>query len=463
MGSPWRDVPQCYGPWQTVYGLFRRWQRAGVWLRIVTGLQTRADVVGLIGWDVSVDSTIARAHQHAAGARTAPERQKEPPGGVDDEPADHGLGRSRGGWTTKVHLACEQGRKPLAMLVTGGQRGDSPQFTRVLARIRVPRPDGGRPRTRPDRVLADKAYSSRGNRRRAAPARHPGHDPDQDRPGRQPTQEGVERRSATCLRPHRLPAASGRRVRHQPAQTPPSRSHQIRQTRCALPGHTPRRGDQRVALTRTIETRPRSSPSPVTGPEHTHMPRAGPLRRDREAGAAAEAARNADRRRRDRRPAARQERLSRLSVMTERRRVRIPRFSRRSSIPRLLCRRRASRSSSIRSWCGGNRPDGSGARSAPISTRARELPSSSVPSSSGSSPRTGPNRPRRSTVWRCASCGVEARPRRRLNAERTHPPGGHTRRGRRYRRARGGPHPGLSGSCVGVRRGGAPGRRVRPR
>ena len=177
VGSPWRDVPECYGPWQTVYGLFRRWQRAGVWQRIVTGLQARADAAGLITWDVSVDSTIARAHQHAAGARTQPELQKEPPGGVEDEPADHALGRSRGGWTTKLHLACEQGRKPLSMLLTGGQRGDSPQFTRVLARIRVPRPDGGRPRTRPDRVLADKAYSSRANRehlrRRGIPATIP--------------------------------------------------------------------------------------------------------------------------------------------------------------------------------------------------------------------------------------------------------------------------------------------------
>jgi transposase len=128
-------------------------------------LQARADAAGLITWDVSVDSTIARAHQHAAGARTQTEEQKEPPGGVQEEPADHALGRSRGGWTTKLHLGCEQGQKPLSMLLTAGQRGDSPHFTRVLASIRVPRPDGGRPRTRPDRVLADKAYSSRANRR----------------------------------------------------------------------------------------------------------------------------------------------------------------------------------------------------------------------------------------------------------------------------------------------------------
>ncbi len=80
------------------------------------------------------------------------------------EPADHGLGRSRGGLTTKVHLACEQGQKPLSIVITAGQRGDSPQFQAVLERIRVPRPGPGRPRTRPDRVLGDKAYGSRANR-----------------------------------------------------------------------------------------------------------------------------------------------------------------------------------------------------------------------------------------------------------------------------------------------------------
>jgi transposase len=68
-GAPWRDVPLVYGPWQTVYGLFRRWQRDGTWAQVLAGLQARADAAGLITWDVSVDSTIARAHQHAAGAR----------------------------------------------------------------------------------------------------------------------------------------------------------------------------------------------------------------------------------------------------------------------------------------------------------------------------------------------------------------------------------------------------------
>jgi transposase len=147
-----------------VYDLFRRWQRDGTWTAIVVGLQARADAAGLITWDVSVDSTVARAHQHAAGARRDGGLQKEPPGGVRVEPADHGLGRSRGGLTTKLHLACEQGQKPLSIVVTPGQWGDSPQFVAVLEGIRVPRLGVGRARTRPDRVLADKAYSSRGNR-----------------------------------------------------------------------------------------------------------------------------------------------------------------------------------------------------------------------------------------------------------------------------------------------------------
>lgn len=67
-GAPWRDVPERYGKWQTVYGLYRNWQRDGTWKKILTELQAQADADGLVTWDVSVDSTVARAHQHAAGA-----------------------------------------------------------------------------------------------------------------------------------------------------------------------------------------------------------------------------------------------------------------------------------------------------------------------------------------------------------------------------------------------------------
>ncbi|MGW5097284.1 IS5 family transposase [Streptomyces nodosus] len=163
-GVPWRDVPVEYGPWSRIYDLFRRWQRNGTWHQVLPRLQSLADAKGAITWDLNVDSTVCRAHQHAAGARRQGEIQKELPGGMFTEPGDHGLGRSRGGFTTKLHLAVEQGQKPMSIVITAGQRGDSPQFETVLKKVRVPRLGPGRPRIRPDRVRADKAYASRKNR-----------------------------------------------------------------------------------------------------------------------------------------------------------------------------------------------------------------------------------------------------------------------------------------------------------
>ncbi|MFJ2931438.1 transposase [Streptomyces sp. NPDC087219] len=68
-GVPWRDVPVEHGPWGRVHDLFRWWQRNGTWQRILPRLQSLADAKGAITWDLSVDSTVCRAHQHAAGAR----------------------------------------------------------------------------------------------------------------------------------------------------------------------------------------------------------------------------------------------------------------------------------------------------------------------------------------------------------------------------------------------------------
>jgi len=68
-GAPWRDVPACYGPWQTCHSRLVRWQRDGTWDRLLTHVQTRADADGAVDWTVSIDRTIVRAHQHAAGAR----------------------------------------------------------------------------------------------------------------------------------------------------------------------------------------------------------------------------------------------------------------------------------------------------------------------------------------------------------------------------------------------------------
>lgn len=68
-GTAWRDVPERYGPWQTLHTRFRRWSLDGTFERMLRAAQTGADAAGDIDWLVSVDSTAVRAHQHAAGAR----------------------------------------------------------------------------------------------------------------------------------------------------------------------------------------------------------------------------------------------------------------------------------------------------------------------------------------------------------------------------------------------------------
>ena len=69
-GAPWRDLPEAYGPWQTVATRFYRWRCAGIWDRILADLQQHTDAVGNLDWRLHhVDGTIVRAHQHAAGAQ----------------------------------------------------------------------------------------------------------------------------------------------------------------------------------------------------------------------------------------------------------------------------------------------------------------------------------------------------------------------------------------------------------
>lgn len=156
-GCPWRDVPERYGPWWRVYALFACWQLLGVWEQIQAELLAVADAHGKLSWQLSVDSTTSRAHVHAAGAR------RDSVNLVAGEPDHHALGRSRGGWSTKTHVAIDAARGVLSFRLTPGQAGDSPEMIPVLEQVRVRRPVG-RPRTRPDEVLADKAYSSRANR-----------------------------------------------------------------------------------------------------------------------------------------------------------------------------------------------------------------------------------------------------------------------------------------------------------
>lgn len=154
-GAPWRDLPEQYGPWQTIASRFYRWREAGIWDRLLAAVQQLAEAEGRIDWEVHyVDGTIVRAHQHAAGAR----------GG---DAAAEALGRGRGGFSTKVHLRVEGGGKPLVLLLTPGQRHEATACEALMAQGAVKRGGRGRPRRRPRRVVGDKGYSSRKIRRYA--------------------------------------------------------------------------------------------------------------------------------------------------------------------------------------------------------------------------------------------------------------------------------------------------------
>ena len=156
-GAPWRDRPDRYGQWSSVSSRFYRWRKAGIWQRILAALQQQADQHGDLNWAVhSVDGTVIRAHQHAAGAM-----------GSRAEP--EALGRSQGGFSTKVHVRAEGHGKPLTFILTAGQRHERIVFE-ALMQSSVKRPGRGQPKRRPKRLIADKGY---GNRRiRAYRRRH---------------------------------------------------------------------------------------------------------------------------------------------------------------------------------------------------------------------------------------------------------------------------------------------------
>lgn len=165
-GASWRDIPSRYGPHQTCYDRFVRWLRSGLWLKLLQTLQAQADVAGQLDWSQSsVDGSVIRAHQHAAGATLSSsqalleqsqqqaEAKREPNWGSlspkQQIQAVQALGYSAGGFSTKIHLVCEAKGRPLAASLSPGQAHDSQHLAAVLDQVRVPRPARGRPRKRP--------------------------------------------------------------------------------------------------------------------------------------------------------------------------------------------------------------------------------------------------------------------------------------------------------------------------
>ena len=125
------------------------------------------------GRTVAADATVVRAHQHAAGARRAPPADVDParlapaalsaparPQGGSGLPDREAPARSRGGTASKSCLLADSGCRPLARLASAGQRHDSVAFLPLMGQLKIARRGRGRPRTRPGRMLGDKAYSS---------------------------------------------------------------------------------------------------------------------------------------------------------------------------------------------------------------------------------------------------------------------------------------------------------------
>ena len=144
MGVPWRDLPADFGPWQTVWKRHRRFAGDGTWDVVLTALLSLADAAEVIDWS-AVGST-----RHRVGcismARPWRATQGAPSNYTNlcDEPADHAVGRSRGGLTTKIHQLCDGRGLPLVVLIGAGHAHDSPMFDPLMGQLRVPRLGAGR-------------------------------------------------------------------------------------------------------------------------------------------------------------------------------------------------------------------------------------------------------------------------------------------------------------------------------
>ena len=130
-GTPWRELPERYGPWQTVYSRFRKWKELGVFESILQALSVNADFE-----NISIDSTSCKVHQSANGGKKSEYKA---------------VGMSRGGRNTKIHTLVDGLGNPLAFTFSSGADHDSTHAVPLLQQINI----------KGSNILGDTAYGAK--------------------------------------------------------------------------------------------------------------------------------------------------------------------------------------------------------------------------------------------------------------------------------------------------------------